>query len=85
MIELASLQPFSGVNLAFLEQLTLSIGAVFNTIEATMRTEGLADAVTAAHGRAAIRQSELQQTNEELGTKARLLAEQNAEVERKER
>jgi signal transduction histidine kinase/CheY-like chemotaxis protein len=29
------------------------------------------------------RQSELQQTNEELGTKARLLAEQNAEVERK--
>jgi len=29
------------------------------------------------------RQAELQQTNEELGTKARLLAEQNAEVERK--
>ena len=29
------------------------------------------------------RQSELQQTNEELGTKAKLLADQNAEVERK--
>src|SRR5207344_724943 len=29
------------------------------------------------------RQSELQQTNEELGMKAKLLAEQNAEVERK--
>jgi hypothetical protein len=41
VIELATLQPFSAVNLAFLDQLTLSLGAVFNTIEATMRTEGL--------------------------------------------
>ena len=41
VIELATLQPFTEVNLAFLEQLTQSIGAVFNTIEATMRTEGL--------------------------------------------
>ncbi len=41
VIELATLQPFSAVNLAFLEQLTLNLGAVLNTIEATMRTEGL--------------------------------------------
>ena len=41
VIELASLQPFTPGSLAFLEQLTQSIGAVFNTIEATMRTEGL--------------------------------------------
>jgi CheY-like chemotaxis protein/signal transduction histidine kinase len=83
VIELASLQPFSGVNLAFLEQLTMSIGAVFNTIEATMRTEGLLTQSQQLTVELQSRQSELQQTNEELGTKARLLAEQNAEVERK--
>ena len=83
VIELASLQPFSGVNLAFLDQLTLSIGAVFNTIEATMRTEGLLTQSQQLTVELQSRQSELQQTNEELGTKARLLAEQNAEVERK--
>ena len=71
------------VNLAFLEQLTQSIGACFNTIEATMRTEGLLTQSQQLTVELQSRQSELQQTNEELGTKARLLAEQNAEVERK--
>jgi HAMP domain-containing protein/signal transduction histidine kinase/DNA-binding response OmpR family regulator len=83
VIELASLQPLSVVNLTFLEQLTQSIGAVFNTIEATMRTEGLLTQSQQLTVELQSRQSELQQTNEELGTKARLLAEQNAEVERK--
>jgi HAMP domain-containing protein/CheY-like chemotaxis protein/signal transduction histidine kinase len=83
VIELASLQPFSVVNLSFLEQLTVSIGAVFNTIEATMRTERLLTQSQQLTVELQSRQSELQQTNEELGTKARLLAEQNAEVERK--
>jgi HAMP domain-containing protein/signal transduction histidine kinase/DNA-binding response OmpR family regulator len=83
VIELATLQPFSEVNLAFLDQLTLSIGAVFNTIEATMRTEGLLMQSQQLTVELQSRQSELQQTNEELGNKARLLAEQNAEVERK--
>src|SRR5262249_15233808 len=41
VIELATVDRFSEVNLAFLDQLTVSIGAVFHTIEATMRTEGL--------------------------------------------
>ena len=41
VIELASLHPFTEGHLNFLEQLTLSIGVVLNTIEATMRTEGL--------------------------------------------
>jgi HAMP domain-containing protein/CheY-like chemotaxis protein len=41
VIELASLRTFTAPHLAFLEQLTGSIGIVFNTIEATMRTEGL--------------------------------------------
>ena len=40
-IELASLNEFSPTHLAFLEQLTASIGIVLNSIEATMQTEGL--------------------------------------------
>jgi signal transduction histidine kinase/CheY-like chemotaxis protein len=83
VIELATLQPFIEVNLAFLDQLTLSLGAVFNTIEATMRTERLLTQSQQLTAELQSRQSELQQTNEELGTKAKLLADQNAEVERK--
>ena len=83
VIELAALQDFTPGSLAFLDLLTQSIGAVFNTIEATMRTEGLLTQSQQLTVELQSRQSELQQTNEELGTKARLLAEQNAEVERK--
>jgi HAMP domain-containing protein/signal transduction histidine kinase/DNA-binding response OmpR family regulator len=83
VIELASLHPFSAVNLNFLDQLALGIGAVFNTIEATMRTEGLLTQSQQLTAELQSRQAELQQTNEELGTKARLLAQQNEEVERK--
>jgi CheY-like chemotaxis protein/signal transduction histidine kinase/HAMP domain-containing protein len=83
VIELASLQNFNAGSLAFLDVLTQSIGAVFNTIEATMRTEGLLTQSQQLTAELQSRQSELQKTNEELGTKARLLAEQNAEVERK--
>jgi len=83
VIELATLQNFGAGSLAFLDLLTQSIGAVFNTIEATMRTEGLLTQSQQLTVELQSRQSELQQTNEELGTKARLLAQQNAEVERK--
>ncbi|HVK99993.1 MAG TPA: response regulator [Dongiaceae bacterium] len=83
VIELASLENFTEVNLNFLELLTQSIGVVFNTIEATMRTEGLLTQSQQLTTELQSRQTELQQTNEELGTKAKLLAEQNAEVERK--
>ena len=83
VIELSTLQTFSAGSLAFLELLTQSIGAVFNTIEATMRTEGLLTQSQQLTVELQSRQSELQQTNEELGMKAKLLAEQNAEVERK--
>ena len=41
VVELATLQSFNAGSLAFLDLLTQGIGAVFNTIEATMRTEGL--------------------------------------------
>ncbi|HTE41344.1 MAG TPA: response regulator, partial [Steroidobacteraceae bacterium] len=83
VIELASLHPFTQSQLAFLEQLTGSIGVVVNTIEATMRTEGLLKQSQQLAGELQAQQKELQQTNEELANKAQLLAEQNAEVERK--
>jgi len=83
VIELATLHRFTEVNLAFLDQLTVSIGAVFQTIEATMRTEGLLEQSQRLTAQLQSRQNELQQTNEELASKAKLLAEQNAEVERK--
>ena len=84
VVELASLGGFTASHLAFLEQLTGSIiGVVLNTIEATMRTEGLLKQSQQLAGELQAQQTELQQTNAELANKAKLLAEQNAEVERK--
>src|SRR5690349_14558650 len=83
VIELASMYEFTAPHLAFLEQLTGSIGVVLNTIEASMRTESLLKQWQELGGELQAQQVELQQTNEEMATKARLLAEQNAEVERK--
>jgi HAMP domain-containing protein/CheY-like chemotaxis protein/signal transduction histidine kinase len=84
VVELASVGGFSPSHLAFLEQLTGSIiGVVLNTIEATMRTEGLLKQSQQLAGELQTQQTELQQTNEELANKAKLLAEQNVEVERK--
>src|ERR1700761_8767503 len=83
VIELASLRPFSVTHVTFLDQLSQSIGVVLNTIEATMRTEGLLKQSQQLTVELQSQQGELQQTNEELGQKARQLAEQNVEVERK--
>ncbi|MGI8894457.1 MAG: response regulator, partial [Casimicrobiaceae bacterium] len=83
VIELASLKEFTTPHLAFLEQLTGSIGIVLNTIEATMRTEGLLGQSQNLAAELQTQQRELQQTNDELANKAGLLAAQNAEVERK--
>jgi HAMP domain-containing protein/signal transduction histidine kinase/DNA-binding response OmpR family regulator len=83
VIELATLRSFTPTHMAFLEQLTGSIGIVLNTIEATMRTEGLLEQSQELASELQTRQTELQRTNEELAEKARQLAEQNAEVERK--
>ena len=66
------------VNLAFLDQLTQSIGIVLNTIAATMRTEQLLNKSQALA-------EQLQKTNAELEEKASLLAEQKNEVETKNR
>jgi HAMP domain-containing protein/DNA-binding response OmpR family regulator/signal transduction histidine kinase len=78
VIELASFHTFSDVHLAFLDQLTQSIGIVLNTIAATMRTEELLKQSQALA-------EELQNTNAELEEKAHLLAEQKTEVEAKNR
>src|SRR5204863_3010795 len=74
----ASFRHFTDVNLAFLDQLTQSIGIVLNTIAATMRTEQLLKQSQALA-------EELQNTNAELEEKAHLLAEQKTEVETKNR
>jgi CheY-like chemotaxis protein/HAMP domain-containing protein len=83
VIELASLKTFTVSHLAFLEQLTASIGIVLNSIEATMQTEGLLKQSQQLATELQSQQTELQQKNEQLAQKAQQLAEQNAEVERK--
>ncbi|KAA6462191.1 HAMP domain-containing protein [Acidobacteria bacterium AB60] len=83
VIELASLSAFTPSHLAFLEQLTSSIGIVLNSIEATMQTEGLLKQSQQLAAELQTQQKELQQTNEQLAQKAQQLAEQNYEVERK--
>jgi HAMP domain-containing protein/CheY-like chemotaxis protein/signal transduction histidine kinase len=83
VIELASLSVFTASHLAFLEQLTASIGIVLNSIEATMQTEGLLKQSQQLATELQTQQKELQQTNEQLAQKAQQLAEQNVEVERK--
>ncbi|HEV2275899.1 MAG TPA: HAMP domain-containing protein [Acidobacteriaceae bacterium] len=83
VIELATLGSFTASHLAFLEQLTASIGIVLNSIEATMQTEGLLKQSQQLAVELQMQQKELQQTNEQLAQKAQQLAEQNSEVERK--
>ncbi len=83
VIELASLSQFTTSQMAFLEQLTDSIGIVLNSIEATMQTEGLLKQSQQLAGELQTQQRELQQTNDQLEQKAQQLAERNVEVERK--
>ncbi len=83
VMELASFDRFSPTHYAFLDQLTESIGIVFNTIEANTRTEDLLKQSQSLAKELQSQQLELQQTNQQLGEKAKLLADQNVEVERK--
>jgi CheY-like chemotaxis protein/signal transduction histidine kinase/HAMP domain-containing protein len=83
VIELASISEFTALQIAFLEQLTDSIGIVLNSIEATMQTEGLLKQSQQLAAELQAQQRELQQTNEQLEQKAEQLAERNVEVERK--
>ncbi|WP_216841006.1 HAMP domain-containing protein [Acidobacterium sp. S8] len=83
VIELATLSTFTASHLAFLEQLTSSIGIVLNSIEVTMQTEALLKQSQQLATELQSQKKELQQTNEQLAQKAQQLAEQNVEVERK--
>jgi CheY-like chemotaxis protein/signal transduction histidine kinase len=83
VIELATVGAFTHLQIAFLEQLTASIGIVLNSIEATMQTEGLLKQSQQLAAELQTQQGELQQTNEQLEQKAQQLAERNVEVERK--
>ena len=83
VIELASIHEFTTLQTMFLEQLTISIGIVLNSIEATMQTEGLLKQSQQLAAELQTQQKELQQTNEQLEQKAQQLAERNVEVERK--
>jgi HAMP domain-containing protein/signal transduction histidine kinase/CheY-like chemotaxis protein len=85
VIELASFDRFSPAHQAFLDQLTESIGIVLNTIESNTRTEDLLKQSQSLAKDLRSQQQELQQTNQQLGEKAKLLADQNVEVERKNR
>ncbi|HZS63409.1 MAG TPA: HAMP domain-containing protein [Xanthobacteraceae bacterium] len=83
VIELASINHFTPLQITFLEQLTASIGIVLNSIEATMQTEGLLKQSQQLAAELQAQQRELQQTNDQLEQKAQQLAERNVEVERK--
>jgi signal transduction histidine kinase/CheY-like chemotaxis protein/HAMP domain-containing protein len=83
VLELASFDNFSETHQTFLDQLTDTIGIVFNTIEANTLTEDLLAQSQSLARELQSRQEELQKTNAELEEKATLLAEQNVEVERK--
>ncbi|MGV3772864.1 MAG: HAMP domain-containing protein [Verrucomicrobiales bacterium] len=85
VMELASFERFSPTHLAFLDQLTESIGIVLNTLEANMRTEDLLKQSQSLARELQAQQEELQQTNAELEEKAKLLVLQNEEVARKNR
>src|SRR2546425_888049 len=85
VIELGSFNLFSEIHQTFLEQLTEGIGIVLNTIGANTRTERLLSQSQDLAKELQSQQEVLQQTNEELVVKARLLDEQKNEVERKNR
>jgi CheY-like chemotaxis protein/HAMP domain-containing protein len=83
VIELASFDAFTPIELDFLDQLLESLGIVVATIEATMRTDDLLRQSQGLTEELQSQQEELQQTNEELEEKARQLTLQKQEVEAK--
>ncbi|MEV4561528.1 HAMP domain-containing protein [Kitasatospora sp. NPDC049285] len=90
VIELASVQPFTQVHRAFLEQLMETIGVNVSTIIANARTDellGESQRLTAElqvrSQELQSRQEELQASNAELEEKAELLAAQKSDIEAK--
>ena len=90
VIELASLQRYSEVELSLLEQLSETIGVVLSTILANRRTEELLERsqrltqeLQSRSEELQTQQEELRETNEELQEKAALLFQQNRDIEQK--
>jgi signal transduction histidine kinase/CheY-like chemotaxis protein/HAMP domain-containing protein len=78
VIELASFKRFNDTHLSFLDQLTESIGIVFNTIEAGMRTEDLLKQSQSLTGELQSQQEELKKTNDRLEQQAENLQKSEA-------
>src|SRR5262245_54663344 len=75
VIELASFNRLSETHIAFLDQLTESIGIVINTIQANTRTERLLIQSQQLAGELQSQQDELKKTNERLEQQAHTLRE----------
>ena len=73
VIELASFYRFNEIHLAFLDQLTESIGIVLNTISANTRTEELLRQSTSLADELGTQQRELRETNRRLEQQAESL------------
>ncbi len=73
VVELASFSHFNDIHLAFLDQLTQSMGIVLNTIAATMRTEQLLAQSQALAEELQSQQKELTEGNKRLEEQARTL------------
>ena len=86
VIELAAFEAFQAIHLNFLDQLSESLGIVFNSIETAASTEMLLrQQAQKLEGEFTQQQARLQESNAELERKAQQLSDQNTEVERKNR
>jgi CheY-like chemotaxis protein/signal transduction histidine kinase/HAMP domain-containing protein len=78
VVEFASFNRFTDVQLAFLEQLSESIAIVLNTISATQRTEELLKQSQALTEELQAQQEELTETNKRLESQANTLKQSEA-------
>jgi signal transduction histidine kinase/HAMP domain-containing protein len=81
VVELGSFQQFNPIHLTFLEQLTQSIGVVFNMISASMRTEELLAELQRSNAQLESRTIELQAKASQLEEKNREIAQASATLE----
>ena len=84
VIELSSFRRFNDTHLSFLDQLTESIGIVFNTIEAGMRTEDLLKQSQSLTRELQSQQQELKTTNDRLEHQAENLQRSEALLKRQQ-
>ena len=75
IVELASFNRFSEIELGLIEQFSESIGVVLNTISSGMRTEDLLKQSQALAGELQSQQEELRETNNRLESQAKTLTE----------